>query len=130
MDERDGFAARFFIQKMHVMVKDKIDTRALLHSLSACSAACEHCATACLEEYEVKMLTHCILLDRDCADICRLTGTLIARGSLHGQHLLRECAEVCNLCAKECEKHAHMKHCQECADACRACEKACREYFS
>jgi hypothetical protein len=129
-DALDRRLALIIHPKMRFMIKDKIGTVSLLNALSACSAACEHCATACLDEYEVKMLTHCILLDRDCADICRLTATLIARGSLHGQHLLRECAEVCGLCAVECEKHAHMQHCKECAQACRNCETACREFFS
>lgn len=101
--------------------------KTLLTALADCMAACEHCATACLGEADVKMMVRCIALDRDCADICALTARLVARGSEHGQHMLRECAEVCRLCAEECEKHAaHMDHCRECAAACRRCEEACR----
>jgi hypothetical protein len=97
----------------------------LLNALYACATACNYCTTACLVEADVKMLVACIKLDIDCAAICGLTASFIARGSAHGGHLLRECAELCNLCATECEKHTHMQHCKDCAEACRACEKAC-----
>lgn len=102
------------------------ENQALLTALNACVAACEHCATACLGEDDVRMMVRCISLDRDCADICALTGRLLARGSQHGQHLLRECAEICRLCAEECARH-EAAHCQECATACRRCEEACRQ---
>ena len=74
------------------------------------------------------MLAKCIKLDIDCADICTLTASLIARSSEHGKHLLKECAEVCNACAEECEKHAQMgmEHCKTCAEACRRCAEECK----
>ncbi|HUS02129.1 MAG TPA: four-helix bundle copper-binding protein [Chitinophagaceae bacterium] len=99
----------------------------LLDALNDCSAECNHCATACLDEQDVKMLTRCIKLDIDCAQICSLTASLIARSSEHGKHLLKECAEVCTACAEECEKHAKMgmEHCRACAKACRVCADAC-----
>lgn len=100
----------------------------LIAALNKCAAECNHCASACLDEQDVKMLAKCIKLDIDCADICNLTASLIARRSEHGRHLLKECAEVCNACAEECEKHAKMgmEHCRICAEACRACADACR----
>jgi hypothetical protein len=102
--------------------------QSLLDALYACVAACEHCATACLGEQDVKMMARCISLDRDCADICALTGRFVARDSEHAQHLLRECAEICKACGDECEQHgAHMQHCKECAEACRRCEQACQQ---
>ncbi|MEJ7625228.1 MAG: four-helix bundle copper-binding protein [Ferruginibacter sp.] len=98
----------------------------LLEALNNCAAECNHCTSACLEEADVKMLAKCISLDIDCAAICTLTAGLIARGSAHGRHLLKECAEVCNACADECDKHGmHMEHCRKCAEACRACAVAC-----
>lgn len=99
----------------------------LLDALNACIAACEHCATACLQEQNVQMMARCISLDRDCADICALTARFLARGSEHAQHLLRECAEICHACGVECAQHAdHMEHCRQCAEACKQCEEACR----
>ncbi len=99
----------------------------LIDALNNCATECNHCATACLDEQDVKMLARCIKLDIDCADICTLIATLIARGSEHGKHLLKECAEVCNACADECEKHAAMgmEHCKTCAEACRRCAEEC-----
>ncbi|KAA9325119.1 four-helix bundle copper-binding protein [Hymenobacter busanensis] len=97
----------------------------LLQALNDCIAACEHCATACLQEQDVKMMARCISLDRDCADICALTARFVARGSEHAEHLLRECAEICRACAAECMRHQHMEHCRQCAEACRRCEEAC-----
>ncbi|KAA9332374.1 four-helix bundle copper-binding protein [Hymenobacter busanensis] len=97
----------------------------LLSALDECVAACENCASACLREEHVQMMVRCIALDRDCADICALTARLLARGSEHGKHLLRECAEICRLCYEECSQHED-EHCQLCALACRRCEEACR----
>lgn len=100
--------------------------KSLMDALNNCAAACNHCATACLDEQDVKMMVKCIKIDLDCAAICSLTATLLARGSEHGKHLLKECIEVCNACAEECEKHAHMEHCKTCAEACRKCAEACK----
>ena len=103
----------------------------LVIALNNCAAECNHCTTACLDEENVKMLAACIKLDIDCAEICTLTASLLARGSDHGHHLLKECAEVCDKCATECEKHAQMgmDHCRKCAEACRACSEACRKHL-
>ncbi|MBA2563555.1 MAG: four-helix bundle copper-binding protein [Chitinophagaceae bacterium] len=101
--------------------------KGLLDALNNCAAECNHCATACLDEQDVKMLARCIKLDIDCADICMLTASYVARGSEHAEHLKKECAEICNACAEECEKHAKMgmEHCRKCAEACRKCAEAC-----
>lgn len=99
--------------------------QSLLEALNNCAAACNHCATACLDEQDVKMLARCIKLDFDCADICLLTASFVARDSEHANHLLKECAEICEACAEECEKHTHMEHCRKCAEACRHCAEAC-----
>lgn len=97
----------------------------LLTTLAACAAACNMCATACLEEDDVKMMASCIKLDMDCAQICAMTAAFVARGSDHAAHLMKECVEICGKCAAECEKH-EMDHCQQCAEACRKCEAACK----
>ena len=97
----------------------------LIDTLNSCVIECNHCAMACLDENEVKMMARCIKLDIDCADICRLTASLLARGSEHGEHLLKECAGICNACAQECEKHSNMEHCRTCAEVCRHCAEEC-----
>jgi len=99
----------------------------IMAALGQCAAECNHCATACLDEQDVKMLIRCIKLNRDCSDICSLTAAFVARSSEHADHLLEECAEICEACAEECEKHAeHMEHCRRCAQVCRECAEACR----
>ena len=98
----------------------------LIQVLTACANACNYCINACLGEKDVNMMAACIRLDIDCAAICSLTASFLARESVHGRHLLRECAELCDLCAAECEKHQHMQHCKDCGEACRTCEKACK----
>ncbi len=45
-----------------------------------CLVACEMCSDACLDEDNVKMLSRCIRLDRDCADACAIAVRAMARG--------------------------------------------------
>lgn len=104
-----------------------LQNQSLLNTLNECIAACNHCATACLEEENFKMMAQCIKSDWDCAQICSLTAGFVARGSDNQSSLLQLCAEICTACAEECEKHAgHHEHCRMCAEACRKCAEACR----
>lgn len=100
--------------------------RQLIKALSDCFIACNECAIACLEEQDVNMLTKCIRLDIDCSAICQTVMGFISRSSLHTQHLLSECAEICDACAAACREHEHMSHCRQCAEACVTCADACR----
>lgn len=49
--------------KAKVMAHEK--NQELLNALSSCAAECNHCAIACLEEQDVKMLARCVKLDID-----------------------------------------------------------------
>ena len=88
--------------------------------------ACEHCATACLHEENIKMMARCIELDRSCADACSFASREMARDSEFAERVCQLCAEFCDACGEECAKHK-MDHCQMCAEACRRCAEACRE---
>ena len=99
--------------------------QACIDACNQCADACDRCAAACLREDDVKMMAECIRLDMDCAAVCRLAGSLLARGSDFSSALCRTCAEVCDACGDECAKHEH-GHCQECARACRRCAEECR----
>lgn len=90
-----------------------------------CAAACDHCATACLQEPDPKAMARCIALDLDCADLCRLSAAFMARGSDFAKEICTLCAKVCEECGAECAKH-QVEHCQACAAACRRCAEACR----
>ena len=49
----------------------------------ACAIACEHCASECLKEEDLKMMVRCIELDRECASVCRSTAELMSMGGPH-----------------------------------------------
>ena len=102
----------------------------LVTMLNQCAAACNRCATACLNEKDVKMLARCIQLDIDCAQLCQLVASFVARDSTHAVPLMDECAELCNVCADECEKHSHMEHCRVCAETCRRCAELCSQFIA
>lgn len=94
----------------------------------AAAVASDRCANACLREAEVAQLTRCIVLDHDCALLCKATASLISHGSPFARGLSELCASACDACAEECEKHAHHHHCKACAAACRRAADECRRY--
>lgn len=99
----------------------------LLNTVLECQKTCNNCFYACLKEDDVKMMAECIRLDRECADLCGLVVDFAQRESDRLPEILELCANACDACADECEKH-DMDHCQACAKACRECATACREY--
>ncbi|WP_353567240.1 four-helix bundle copper-binding protein [Haloferula sargassicola] len=100
--------------------------QACIEACQACAVACAHCASSCLKEDDVKMMADCIATDLDCAELCHLAVSYMARDAAKVREVCRLCAEVCDACGAECGKHEH-QHCQECAEACRRCAEACRE---
>ena len=96
-----------------------------IEACQECAAACDHCSTACLDEKDVAMMAHCIRLDLDCAQVCRLAASAMSRGSDFARQICAMCADICDACADECGRHQH-DHCQQCAEACRRCAEECR----
>jgi hypothetical protein len=91
-----------------------------------CAAMCNHCASSCLKEKNVKMMAHCIKLDMECAAICYTTAQLISLGSSRAEEFCNLCADICFECAEECARHDN-DHCRECAEACRECAEECMQ---
>ena len=89
-----------------------------------CAIACNHCASSCLNEDEINSLANCIRLDLECASVCITTAKLMSSDSEFSTHISRLCADICEACATECEKH-EMEHCKKCAMACRYCAEQC-----
>lgn len=89
---------------------------------NSCADACEHCAAECLMEKNAEHY-RCIQLCLDCADLCRLTATLMLRGSEYATASSHLCRVACLACADECAAH-ESDHCQQCARACQACADA------
>ena len=94
---------------------------------NACATACDHCASEDLKEKDVKMMTTCINLDRECALFCRAAAAIMSMGGRFSKDICALCATVCEACAAECEKHTDMAHCVECAVECRQCAIECRK---
>ncbi|MCS0599010.1 four-helix bundle copper-binding protein [Massilia sp. UMI-21] len=90
-----------------------------------CAEACDTCAAACLRETDPRMMARCIMLDDECAAICRLAAQLMSRATEHAHQLCQLCADICDACAQECASH-QIQHCQDCAAACRRCADECR----
>jgi len=90
-----------------------------------CAAICNHCASSCTQEDDVKMMARCIQLDMECAAICYAAAQLMSVGSSKAVEICRICAAICEECGNECGQHK-TEHCQECAEACRRCAEACR----
>ncbi len=91
-----------------------------------CAAICNHCASSCTQEDDVKMMANCIQLDMECAAACYAAAQLMSLGSEKAKDFCLLCADICEACAAECGKHEN-EHCRECADACTACAAACRK---
>ncbi len=90
-----------------------------------CAQECEHCATACLQEDDVKQMARA-------SPGCRLRGDLLGHGELHESRIRIRPGDLPRLrrdlhaCGDECPKH-DMDHCQRCAKACHDCAEECRK---
>lgn len=100
-----------------------------IEACNACADSCDHCAAASLQESDPLTMARCIALSTDCAQICRLAASYMARNSEYVSTICDACAELCDACGDECAKH-EMDHCQDCAQACRRCADECRRVAS
>lgn len=67
-----------------------------IDACNACADACDHCASACLAEENSQKMARCISLDLDCAAICRLAASYMARNSAAVDVICNACADLCN----------------------------------
>src|SRR2546423_145237 len=91
-----------------------------------CASACNYCASSCLREADVSAMARCVQLDMECAAICYASAQLMSLGSEQTMMLCTLCADLCDACGAECEKHNN-EHCRSCALACRTCAEECRK---
>ena len=93
-----------------------------------CAVICTSCADAC--SAEPMDMAQCIRTCLDCADICTAAARAATRQTGENAAMLKvlliACADACDICAIECEKHDH-DHCRRCAEMCRECARDCRE---
>jgi hypothetical protein len=105
-----------------------------IHETSKCSKACVICADACLGEKDT-MLTACIRMNNDCADICCVTSNLLSRLTETPMNVVRSqlqtCILACQECSAECNKHVDQyEHCRICTDICSQCAQACNDLLT
>jgi hypothetical protein len=104
---------------------------AAIDALGDCAQACNADNAADLSGQNVVEMITCIRLCMDCVDVCTATLRVIGRQTQYDasltRPLLESCVAICRSCGDECERHAHMPHCQVCAEACRRCDHACQE---
>ncbi|CAN5559710.1 four-helix bundle copper-binding protein [soil metagenome] len=97
--------------------------------LQRCAAvvqAAGQCADSCLSGGQADTMQQCIRLCLDAATISGACAELMARDSSFSGQACGVCAEVCEACATECERHDG-DNLQQCAEACRACAHTCRQ---
>jgi hypothetical protein len=91
-----------------------------------CAVICNHCASSCAAEEDVKMMVKCIQLCMECAAICYASAQLMSLGSKKAREVCALCADICKACGDECGRH-QTGHCKECAKVCKQCSEECRE---
>lgn len=109
-----------------IMAGDYHQYKTCIDACLQCAAICNHCASSCLQEEDVKMMARCIQLDMECAAICYAAAQVMSMGGEKTEQLCRLCADICQACGDECNRHQHMVHCRECAEACYRCAEECR----
>ncbi|XDD44613.1 four-helix bundle copper-binding protein [Leptospira sp. WS60.C2] len=91
-----------------------------------CQLSAEVCLSHCLTELGNgdKSMAACASSTREVISLCDSFVKLASQNSSFTKKLANLCIEVCEACAKECDKHAkHHAVCKECRDSCLACVK-------
>jgi Domain of Unknown Function (DUF326) len=105
--------------------KNREKFQACITACSDCVVECKNCANECLSEQDIKAMARCIRLNQDCAAMCILAMESMASNSEFVKPISNLCADICYVCAIECERHTKMSHCTKCAEACRKCAIEC-----
>ena len=96
-----------------------------------CIEECLSCYRTCFE----MAMTHCLehggrhveprhfRIMMACAEICRTAAHFMLMRSEHETHICRECAEICDQCARDCAALGDM---DDCVEQCRLCAEQCR----
>jgi hypothetical protein len=73
-----------------------------IDACNACYEACGYCVSnCCLHADDIKSMTKCIQLCRDCADICVLSSQYMSRDSEFSSKICGQCADICEACASD-----------------------------
>jgi hypothetical protein len=95
---------------------------AAIEACQACAVACTDCLT---QMAGMKSHNDCPRCCFQCAELCRVTVSLMAAHSRFAGRVAAICAEACSWCAEQCSEHEH-DHCKRCAESCAECAEQCR----
>lgn len=103
--------------------------QALIQTILDCAMACEYCVNAAIMEKGPYDLTRCILLVRDCSDLCFQAIRILKRNSEVEPQILSICDDICKKCFDECKKFEQLEYCMDCAESCESCANACHHHY-
>ena len=114
-------------------MKNELDEKMkqCIEDCSDCGRTCLETSSYCLNQGGDHAETEHINLLKDCAETCKLSENLMLRASDHANDICIICSEICDECARSCEK-VDPKDDQmiECASICRQCADSCRNMSS
>ena len=114
------------INRMHVTATlQNTKWQSCIDACMRCAEACEFCATSGLKEQDVKIMTSCAQINRECTEVCWTSAALMSMDSQFAKQFCNLCADICDACAQECERH-NVDHCKICAQVCRSCAEECK----
>jgi hypothetical protein len=90
-----------------------------------CDACARHCGAMLVEGKKEHLTT--LQTCQDCAAVCAVAASIVARQGPFSDTICKACAEACNRCGKECDKFPNDPMMKKCAEICKSCEKACRD---
>jgi hypothetical protein len=92
-----------------------------------CHSACLNTITHCLEQGEQHAEASHITLMMDCAEICQTTANFMLRHSPLQMRTCGICAEICQICAMDCQRFTGNAEMQVCVEMCRRCAESCQQ---
>ena len=111
--------------KVHSMVDEKM--RACIDECHNCHDSCAETVTHCLQMGGEHAEASHIRLLLDCAEICQTRANFMLRMSDFHTRTCGVCADVCEQCARDCERFGEDEMKQQCAETCLSCAQSCRE---
>lgn len=106
--------------------------KAILEACLKCATECNRCYGECLKNNTGGNKHNCITTCKDCADICLLTASLVARNSKYANDLIAVCSKVCKECSETCKQSCEGENscsveCLTCANTCAECAEICKQ---
>ncbi len=99
-----------------------------MEALARCHLSCLSAAmTRCFELGGEHVRPQHLRLVLDCAAVCAFASDVLARKSQFHNAVCALAADICEVCAKDCERLGHMKSCvQTCRETAALCRQTAR----